>query len=154
MRFLSFGVAAATGAAVIAIAQGCSSDETTASPSDAGSEGHVRIIACPPATDAGRAAAADAGVVAKITAPTNGQKFTTQDRVTFVGTGSAPTEGTITDKTRMIWNIGDPVKGVNPDGEGPTDTAGPYAAGTYLIRFDVSNKDCVTAADEVTITVE
>jgi hypothetical protein len=57
----------------------------------------------------------------------------------------------------MIWNIGnlaDPVKGVSPDGEGPEDTGGPYKAGTYIIRFDVSNKACVTAADSVTVTVE
>lgn len=135
----------------IAFGQGCSSSDASAPASDAG---HQRVLACPPATDAGAAAAADAGVTAKISKPTNGQKFTTKDRVTFQGTGSDPTEGAISDPTRTIWNIGDAVKGVNPDGEGLEDTAGPYAAGTYLVRFDVSNKACQTAAATVTITVE
>jgi hypothetical protein len=102
-------------------------------------------------------AAADAGVTVKILKPTNGQKFTTMEKVPFSGTGSDPVEGAISDKTRMIWNIGnlaDPVKGVNPDGEGPEDTGGPYPAGKYIIRFDVSNKACVTGADSVTVTVE
>ena len=102
-------------------------------------------------------AAADAGVTVKILKPTNGQKFTTMEKVPFSGTGSDPVEGAISDKTRMIWNIGnlaDPVKGVNPDGEGPEDTGGPYPAGTYILRFDVSNKACVTAAASVTVTIE
>jgi hypothetical protein len=140
-------------APAVSLAMGaCSSDENTgATPAEAG---HERVIACPPATDASIAAASDAGIVAKILSPTNGQKFTTTDRVTFRGTGTDPTEGNITDKTRMIWNIGDAVKGINPDGEGPEDTAGPYAAGTYVLRFDVSNKACVTAADSITLVVE
>jgi hypothetical protein len=128
----------------------CSKDETAA---PAKEEEH-RVLACSPADDAGAKQAADAGVVAKILAPTNGQKFKSTDRITFKGTGSDPTEGTITDKERMIWNLGDAVKGVNPEGEGPEDTAGPFPAGDYLLRFDVSNKQCLTAADLVTITIE
>jgi len=93
-------------------------------------------------------------VTAKIIQPKPGQKYTTSEKVTFQGTGSDPKEGAISDKTRMIWNILDPVKGPSPEGEGPEDTAGPFPAGTYTIRFDVSNKDCVTAADAVTITVQ
>jgi hypothetical protein len=55
----------------------------------------------------------------------------------------------------MIWNVGNSVMGVSPDGEGPEDTASkPYPAGTYIVRFDVSNKGCLTNADSVTITVE
>jgi hypothetical protein len=151
---LSVGALVAAGSVLLAM-QGCT-DSTTSTPgaADASSEGHNRVIACPPATDASIAEAKDAGIVVKITSPTDGQKFKTTDRVTFRGTGSAPDEPAITDKERMIWNIGDAVKGVNPDGEGPEDTAGPYAAGTYLLRFDVSNKACVTGADQVTITVE
>ena len=135
-----------------AFGQGCSSSDV--SPASASDGGHQRVLACAPATDAGAAAAADAGVTAKILKPANGQKFTTKERVSFQGTGSDPTEGAISDPTRTIWNIGDAVKGVNPDGEGLEDTAGPYAAGTYLVRFDVSNKACQTAAASVTITVE
>jgi len=141
---------------VVAATQGCSSS-TSASPASADAGEGPRVLACPPATDAGAAAAADAGLKVKILKPTNGQKFTTMEKVTFSGTGSDPVEGAISDKTRMIWNIGnlaDPVKGVSPDGEGPEDTAGPYPAGTYILRFDVSNKACVTAADSVTVTVE
>lgn len=143
-------------AAVAAVAGGCSSS-TTASPAATDAGEGPRVLACSPATDAGAAAAADAGVTAKIVKPTNGQKFTTTEKVPFSGTGSDPVEGAISDKTRMIWNIGnlaDPVKGISPDGEGPEDTGGPYPAGTYIIRFDVSNKACVTAADSVTVTVE
>ena len=154
MLLFSLGLAVAVGGALVTT-QGCSSDSTSATPTpDAASEEHERVLACPPATDASIAEAKDAGVVAKIIAPTDGQKFKTTDRITFRGTGSAPDEAEITDKERMIWNIGDAVKGVNPDGEGPEDTAGPYGAGTYLLRFDVSNKACVTAADQVTIVVE
>lgn len=154
MLSLSAGAVLATGILLFA-AEGCSDESTpaTAAAVDASSE-HHRVIACPPATDASIAQAKDAGVVAKIIAPTDGQKFKTTDRITFRGTGSAPDEAEITDKERMIWNIGDAVKGVNPDGEGPEDTAGPYAAGTYLLRFDVSNKACLTTADQVTIIVE
>jgi hypothetical protein len=147
-----------TVAAGIAMTQGCSSSSGTTPSADAGGEEEgPRVLACPPATDAGVAAAIEAGVTAKINKPTDGQKFTTTEKVTLSGTGSDPKEGSITDKTRMIWNVGDiadPVKGVNPDGEGPDDTSGPYPAGKYIIRFDVSNKACVTAADSVTITVE
>jgi len=127
----------------------CKSESTTAPPAE-----EERVLACAPATDAGILAAADAGVTAKIIQPKPGQTYTTTEKITFQGTGSDPKEGNITDKTRMIWNILDPVKGPTPDGEGPDDTAGPYKAGTYVIRFDVSNKDCVTAADAVTITVQ
>lgn len=139
-----------------ALALGCSTSSQKASPGvDAGDGGEEqRVLACSPATDAGAARAADAGVVAKILEPTNGQKFTTQDKVPFKGTGYDPKEGSISDPTRMIWNIGDAVSGFNPDGEGPEDTGGPFPAGTYTVRFDVSNKDCLTAADAVTITVE
>lgn len=149
---LSFFAALVVGGTFL-VTQGCSEDSSTTPSSDGGS-GHQRVIACPPATDASVAEAKDAGIVVKINSPTDGQKFTTTDRITFRGTGSAPDEPTITDKERMIWNIGDAVKGVNPDGEGPEDTAGPYPAGTYLLRFDVSNKACVTGADQVTIIVE
>ncbi len=136
--------------------EACSSS-TTATPASADSGEGPRVLACAPASDAGAAAAADAGVTAKILKPMNGQKFTTTEKVAFSGTGSDPVEGAISDKTRMIWNIGnlaDPVKGISPDGEGPEDTAGPYPAGNYILRFDVSNKACMTAADSVTITVE
>jgi len=149
-------VAGVAGVATVGSVEACSSS-TAASPASADSGEGPRVLACAPATDAGAAAAADAGVTAKILKPTNGQKFTTADKVTFSGTGSDPVEGAISDKTRMIWNIGnlaDPVKGISPDGEGPEDTAGPYPAGNYILRFDVSNKACVTAADSVTITVE
>lgn len=129
---------------------GCKDDTTT----PATPEHEDRVIACPPATDASIAAAKDAGIVVKITSPTEGQKFKTTDRITFRGTASAPDEPSITDKERMIWNIGDAVKGVNPDGEGPEDTAGPYSAGNYILRFDVSNKACVTGADQINIVVE
>ena len=145
-------------AAVVAVTQACSSSSSSSSGSpaaDAGDAGEgPRVIACPPATDAGVAAAADAGLKVKILKPTNGQKFTTNEKVPFQGTGSDPTEPTITDKTRMIWNIGDAVKGISPDGEGPEDQGGPYPAGTYTVRFDVSTKACLTGADSVTITVE
>jgi hypothetical protein len=131
---------------------GCkSSSDSNASGNDAGEE---RVLACSPATDAGVAQALDAGLTAKILKPTNGQKFSTTEKVPFLGTGNDPKEGSITDPTRMIWNIGDPVKGVNPDGEGPEDTGGPYAAGAYIVRLDVSNKACLTVADAVSITVE
>lgn len=142
--------------AVAALQGGCSSS-TKATPASADAGEGPRVLACSPATDAGAAAAADAGVTAKILTPANGQKFTTMEKVPFSGTGSDPVEGAISDKTRMIWNIGnlaDPVKGISPDGEGPEDTGGPYPAGTYIIRFDVSNKACMTAADSVTVTVE
>jgi hypothetical protein len=156
MRLLPLPILAAAFVGIGALAiEACSSDGTGATPAtDAGGEKeeHERVIACPPAD--GGAAAAEAGVVAKIASPTNGQKFTTTDRITFRGTGSAPDETSITDKTRMIWYIVDEVKGVDPEGEGPEDTAGPYPAGTYQLRFDVSNKACVTAADQVTFTVE
>lgn len=154
MRTLSLCLAGLVLWAGVAVAtQGCSSS-TAATPASADAGEGPRVLACSPATDAGAAAAADAGLTAKILAPANGQKFKTTDKVTFSGTGSDPAEGPITDKTRMIWNIGDPVKGISPDGEGPEDTAGPYPAGTYTLRFDVSNKACLTAADTVTITVE
>lgn len=131
---------------VIFMNAGCSSSSSGAT--------EARVLACPPATDAGVLAAEDAGVTAKIIKPMNGQTFTTSDKVPFEGTGSDPVEGAITDPTRMIWNIGNAAKGINPDGEGPSDTGGPYPAGTYTVRFDVSNKACLTAADSVTITVQ
>ena len=149
-------VAALAGLAVTlggVAAVGCSSSSSGAIASDAGDDG-ARILACPPATDAGAAAAAEAGVVATILEPTDGQMFGTNDKVTFRGTGSDPTESNITDPTRMIWNIGKVGQGVNPDGEGPEDTGGPYPAGTYTLRFDVSSKTCQTAAASVTITVQ
>ena len=99
-------------------------------------------------------AAADAGVASKIVSPTNGQRFTSKDVIPVHGVGSDPSEGTITDPTRMIWYVGDAIKGPAPDGEGPDDKVGPYPAGTYVIRFDVSNRACVTAADSVSITIE
>jgi hypothetical protein len=145
-------VALALGGAAAAV-QGCSSSSATAPPVDGGDEAGGRVLACSPATDAGVAAAVDAGIVVKILKPTDGQTFTTSDHVPFSGTGFDPKEGTITDPKRMIWNIGDAVKGVNPDGEGPEDTGGPYPAGTYTVRFDVSNLQCLTAAAAVTITV-
>lgn len=141
-------------AAVFAV-QACSSSSNTSTTStDAGQEGGGRVLACAPATDAGVAKAEEAGVTAKILKPTNGQKFSTTEKVTLQGTGSDPVEGSITDPTRTIWNVGKSVEGVSPDGEGPEDTSGPYPAGTYIVRFDVSNKACLTAADSVTITVE
>jgi hypothetical protein len=144
--------ALAVGAA-LAVAAGCSSSSASATATDAGDAG-TPVIACPPATDASVAAATDAGLVVRIISPTDGQKFTTTDMVPLKGTGHDPTEGDITDPTRMIWNVGNAVKGVNPDGEGPEDTGGPYPAGTYTVRFDVSTKACVTGAASVTITVQ
>ena len=134
---------------LLAGAVACSSSSSPASGDDGG-----RVLACPPATDAGVLAAEDAGVTVKIVKPTDGQIFSTNDKVPFEGTGSDPVEGTITDPTRMIWNIGNAAKGINPDGEGPSDTGGPYPAGTYTVRFDVSNKACLTNAASVTITVQ
>lgn len=157
MRTLSLCLAGLVlGAGVVGATLGCSSS-TAATPASTDAGEAPRVLACSPATDAGAAAAADAGVTAKILKPANGQKFTATEKVTFSGAGSDPSEGSIIDKTRMIWNIGniaDPVKGISPDGEGPDDTGGPYPAGTYTLRFDVSNKACATAADTVTITVE
>jgi hypothetical protein len=136
-----------------AVVQGCSSSSSTAAPVDGGDDGAPPVLACSPATDAGVAAAADAGIVVKINKPADGQTFSTTDKVPFSGTGSDPKEGTITDPKRMIWNVGNAVQGVNPDGEGPEDTGGPFPAGTYTVRFDVSNQQCLTAAASVTITV-
>lgn len=139
----------------MAMAGGCSSSSSTATPVDAGGDGG-RVIACPPPADidAGAQKAAAAGVTAKILEPTNGQHFKSTDKVPLSGQGSAPDEPMIIDTTRTIWNVGDPVKGVFPDGEGPKDEGGPYAPGTYIVRFDVSSKACLTAYDSVTITVE
>ena len=134
----------------IAGVQGCSSSSSGVAASD----GSDRIIACPPATDASIAEAADAGLVVTIQSPTNGQTFSTSDKISFRGTASDPEESNITDPTRMIWNIGKVGQGVNPDGEGPQDTGGPYPAGSYVLRFDVSTKSCVTGAASVNITVQ
>ncbi|HEY8074577.1 MAG TPA: hypothetical protein VIF62_10710 [Labilithrix sp.] len=152
-KLLLCATATIAAASALAVAEGCSSSSASATASDAG-EGEQRVIACPPATDASIAAAADAGLVVKIMSPTDGQKFATTDKVSLKGSGSAPDEASITDPTRMIWNVGNAVKGVNPDGEGPEDTSGPYPAGTYTVRFDVSTKACVTGAASVTITVQ
>jgi hypothetical protein len=148
MKAVLAGAIGVFSAFVLVATQGCS-DKTSDQPVE-----DKPVLACSPATDAGVVAAADAGVTAKIIKPSNGQKFSTKEKVQFQGTGSDKAEGAITDPLRMIWNVGDPVKGINPDGEGPEDEGGPYAAGTYIVRFDVSNKACLTAADTVTITIE
>jgi hypothetical protein len=142
----------------IAVFQGCSSSSSSTPAADAGDEEGPRVIACPNPTDAGAAAAADAGMIVTIISPTEGQKFNSTDTIPFKGTGRDLKEGEITDKTRTIWYIGQLGAGINPDGESPEDThdlsKNPLAPGSYIIRFAVSTTTCVTGEAAVNIAIE
>ena len=96
-----------------------------------------------------------------IISPKPNQQFSTTDKIPLEGTGIDPVDGDIGKAAdapqRMIWGFVE-THGVNPAGEGPSDAVGagtdhPVDAGTYQIRFSVTNTSGVTGTADVTIVV-
>jgi hypothetical protein len=94
----------------------------------------------------------------RIVKPAPGQVFAPSDVIPLEGSGVDSVEGDIgklADRdTRMIWKGGFEGREVNPAGEGPADDLQPLMqTGTFVIRFEVTNKAGQTGSAQITIAI-